>query len=192
MKSSDSRLLALPRETVFDAFLNTDILQRSIPGCESIVKNEDGSLSAVIAAKVGPVRAKFAADIDIVEAIRPEIYRASGSGKGVAGMATGDASATLTEEDGKTRVDYQFEAKIGGKIAQLGSRVIDSFVKKFANDFFEEFELALTEGPSSASEPSASDVAPSGPQNKSGSNKLALTLLVLAAVAGVCYAIFAF
>ncbi len=186
MKSSDTRLIPHSREQVFDALTRTDILQLCIPGCERIDQTDDGKLNAVIAAKVGPVRAKFEAMIDITEAVRPESYKAVGEGKGAAGMASGTASATLSDENGSTRLNYEFEAKIGGKIAQLGSRVIDSFSKKFANDFFEKFEAVMTAD--LGGEPvNAPQSNPAATKSSSQTNKFLLIGIAVLAVVGVVY-----
>jgi len=132
------------RDKVWRALNDQDTLQRCIPGCQEVTGSLESGFQAVVVQKVGPIKAKFSGAVTIENAVEPERYRIVGEGKGgVAGFAKGAADVALTEVPGGTQLDYIVEAKVGGKIAQLGSRIIDSFAAKMANRFFESFASHL-------------------------------------------------
>lgn len=153
--------IAAPRERVYDSLNDPDVLRRSIPGCESLEKVSDNELAAVVVAKVGPVRAKFKGQVTLSDLVYPESYTITGEGKGgPAGFARGGARVKLRENGSGTILTYEVNADIGGKLAQLGSRLIDSTARKLADDFFARFgELASEEGPEA--EPAPAAVEPS-------------------------------
>lgn len=163
MKLEGARKIAADRQTVWAALNDPEILKACIPGCQSLEKTSDTSFEAVVKQKVGPVSATFKGAVDLTDLNPPESYRISGEGKGgAAGFAKGGADVKLTEaEGGGTELAYDVDAQVGGKIAQLGSRLIDGFAKKMADKFFETFQKVV-EGEPDAPEPPAEDDAPEG------------------------------
>ena len=133
--------LAAPKQQVWDALNDPEVLKGCIPGCEEIDKTSDTSFSAKVIAKVGPVKAKFTGDVTLSELDPPNAYKISGEGKGgAAGFAKGGANVSLKDnESGGTTLEYAVTAQVGGKLAQIGSRLIDSTAKKMAREFFETF-----------------------------------------------------
>ena len=133
-------LLDATRDKVWAAINDADLLKLSIPGCESLERSEDGSFHAVVKLKVGPISARFKGVVQFVDVEAPNSCRIVGEGQGgIAGFAKGGARINLTPEGAATRLAYQVEAEIGGKIAQLGSRLIDGVAKKLSDQFFQNF-----------------------------------------------------
>jgi hypothetical protein len=124
--------LAAPKQQVWDALNDPEVLKGCIPGCEEIDKTSDTSFSAKVTAKVGPVKAKFTGDVTLSDLDPPNAYKISGEGKGgAAGFAKGGANVFLKDNDsGGTTLEYAVTAQVGGKLAQIGSRLIDSTAKK--------------------------------------------------------------
>ena len=133
--------LVASKQEVWDALNDPEILKGCIPGCEEIDKTSDTSFSAKVTAKVGPVKAKFTGDVTLSDLDPPNAYKISGEGKGgAAGFAKGGANVSLKDNDsGGTTLEYAVTAQVGGKLAQIGSRLIDSTAKKMAREFFETF-----------------------------------------------------
>ena len=133
--------LTAPKQEVWDALNDAEVLKGCIPGCEEIEKTSDISFSAKVTAKVGPVKAKFTGDVTLSDLDPPNAYKISGEGKGgAAGFAKGGAHVSLkNNEKGGTTLTYVVTAQVGGKLAQIGSRLIDSTAKKMAREFFETF-----------------------------------------------------
>ena len=129
------------REQVWTALNDPTILQQCIPGCETLTKASDTNFSASVVAKVGPVKAKFTGEVELTELSPPSSYKISGEGKGgAAGFASGSADVKLEESDeGGTILSYSVNAQVGGKLAQIGSRLIDSTAKKLSREFFDKF-----------------------------------------------------
>jgi carbon monoxide dehydrogenase subunit G len=145
------------RERVWTALNDPETLRASLPGCESLERVADDAFAATVVAKVGPVRAKFQGQVTLSELNPPESYKIAGEGKGgAAGFAKGGASVKLVEESPEmTVLSYTASADVGGKLAQLGSRLIDATAKKMADQFFENLRQQVT-GPSEAKpEPAA-------------------------------------
>jgi len=171
MEMNDSRTIAAPPALVWAAFLDPEVLKTCVPGCEELTGSAEEGFEASVVQKVGPVKAKFAGAVTISDRVEGESLTLNGEGKGgAAGFAKGAAHVTLapaTTEDGTegTLLTYAVEAKVGGKLAQLGSRIIDGFARKMADDFFERFQNAL-EGPEAededAEEPAAEDAPKKG------------------------------
>ena len=133
-----------PRETVWRALNDPEILKQSIAGCEELVKVSDNEFTAKVTAKVGPVKARFTGRVTLSDLDPPNGYRISGEGEGgVAGFAKGGATVALAEKDGGTLLTYNVEAQIGGKLAQLGQRLINGSAKKLADEFFANFAKAV-------------------------------------------------
>lgn len=148
MDMQGSERIEAPVETVWRALNDPEILRRSIPGCESLEKTSDTQMTAKVVLKIGPIKAKFEGAVELQNLNPPHSYTIAGEGKGgLAGFAKGGADVTLTaEEDGATLLSYAVRAEVGGKIAQLGSRLIESTSKKLAGEFFSNFSAAVTSG----------------------------------------------
>lgn len=147
MELNDEILIAAPRDTVYAALNDPEILKASIPGCEELTRDSDSAFTAKVVLKVGPVKARFAGRVTLDRSGAPERMAITGEGSGgVAGFAKGGADVDLIEEDGGTRLRYTAKADIGGKIAQLGSRLILGTAKKLSAAFFANFAEAITEG----------------------------------------------
>ena len=132
--------LAASREVVWAKLNNPEVLKACIPGCEELVKLSDTEMTAVATTKIGPVKARFKGKVHLTDLNPPNGYKISGEGDGgVAGFAKGGATVALSEKDGGTLLTYNVEAQIGGKLAQLGGRLIDSTAKKLASEFFASF-----------------------------------------------------
>lgn len=141
MQLSGNRTINAPRETVWAALNDPEVLKACIPGCTELEKTSDTSFEATVKQKVGPVSATFKGAVELSDINAPESYRISGEGKGgAAGFAKGGANVSLAEADGGTVLTYEVDAKVGGKIAQLGARLIDGFAKKMADQFFATFQ----------------------------------------------------
>ena len=161
MKLTDSREIRATPAMVWQAILNPEVLKACIPGCQSLTGSVADGYEAVVKQKVGPVSATFTGLVQITDIVEGKSLRIAGEGKGgVAGFAKGGADVTLEPVADGTRLGYVVEASVGGKIAQLGSRIIDGFAKKMADDFFTRFQDAV-EGPDDASEeePDATEIA---------------------------------
>ncbi|WP_380053399.1 CoxG family protein [Falsihalocynthiibacter sp. SS001] len=148
MELSDTRIIKANRETVWAHLNNPETLAACIPGCEELTGSADEGFEAVVKQKVGPVKATFKGGVTLSDVDAPNGYRISGEGKGgVAGFAKGGADVRLREVPEGTELSYEVDAKVGGKLAQLGSRLIDGFAKKMTASFFEKFQ-EIVEGPS--------------------------------------------
>lgn len=129
-----------PREKVWEALNDPEILKICIPGCQTLNKDSDTELSATVATKVGPVSAKFTGKVTLSDINPPEGYKILGEGQGgVAGFAKGGAEVKLEADGYETILTYKATAQVGGKLAQIGSRLIDSTAKKMAGQFFGKF-----------------------------------------------------
>ena len=137
--------LPVPPETVWEKLNDPATLKACIPGCEQLDKTSDTEFQAVATTKIGPVKAKFKGKVTLSDIDPPNGYRISGQGDGgVAGFAKGGATVKLAAKDGGTLLTYAVEAQIGGKLAQLGQRLINGAAKKVADDFFKNFVAAVT------------------------------------------------
>ncbi|MEL7116374.1 MAG: carbon monoxide dehydrogenase subunit G [Pseudomonadota bacterium] len=146
MELNDEITIAAPKGVVYAALNDPDILQQCIPGCEELIKHSDTELEAKVVLKVGPVKAKFSGTVTLDTAGAPDAFSLSGQGNGgAAGHAKGGADVTLREEGGVTVLTYAAKAEIGGKLAQLGSRLIQSTAKKLAAKFFTSFAKVMEE-----------------------------------------------
>lgn len=137
-------------DEVWKALNDVEVLKQSIPGCQSLEKTSETEMSATVTLKIGPVKAKFSGEVELTNLNPPHSYTIVGEGKGgIAGFAKGGADVTLKDDGGATILSYTAKADVGGKIAQLGSRLIDSTSKKLAGQFFEKFG-EIVEGESGA------------------------------------------
>jgi carbon monoxide dehydrogenase subunit G len=141
--SGEVQLSAL-RQVVWTKLNDPEILKSCIPGCEDLVKSADNQFQATAKMKVGPVSARFKGRVTLSDFDPPNSYRISGEGEGgVAGFAKGVATVTLLDKDDGTLLIYEVEAQIGGKLAQLGQRLINGSAKKLADEFFANFAKAV-------------------------------------------------
>ena len=146
MKLSGSYQINLSKEKVWEALNNPEILKKAIPGCEEFKKNSDTEFTATATNKIGPFNASFTGDIELTNLNPPNSYKISGSGNSPVGFASGEATVRLEDNEGGTNLIYEVEANVGGKIAQVGSRLIDMTAKKMADIFFGKFsELVSNE-----------------------------------------------
>lgn len=155
MEMSGERLIAAPRARVWEALNDPKVLEATIPGCKELSKTSDTTFEATVVQKVGPVKATFKGAVELSDIVPGESYRIDGEGKGgVAGFANGGADIRLTDVEGGTLLSYAVDAKVGGKLAQIGSRLIDSFASKLSEDFFTRFQEQV-EGPKEDTAPEA-------------------------------------
>lgn len=146
MEMNGEERIAAPRQLVWEALNDPEILRACIPGCHELEKISDTELAAVVKVKIGPVSATFKGDVTLENINAPESYTITGEGKGgIAGFAKGGADVQLTEDGAETVLSYVVNAQVGGKIAQLGSRLIDSSSKKLAGQFFARFNEVVSE-----------------------------------------------
>jgi uncharacterized protein len=152
MDMTGERRIPAPRQTVWEGLNDPEILKQSIPGCQEIEKVSDTEFTAKVKARVGPVSANFAGKVTLSDLDPPAGYTISGEGTGgVAGFAKGGAKVTLEEDGGETVLRYTVQAQVGGKLAQIGSRLIDATARKMADQFFGKFVEVMS--PESASGP---------------------------------------
>ena len=144
MQMNDSQTIPASREAVWAALNNPDVLKQCIPGCQELDMTSPTEMTAKVVIKVGPVKATFGGKVTLSDLDPPNGYRISGEGEGgVAGFAKGGATVALAEKDGGTLLSYDVEAQIGGKLAQLGQRLINGSAKKLADEFFSNFAKAV-------------------------------------------------
>ena len=144
MDMTGERRIPAPRQTVWEALNNPEVLKASIPGCESLEKLAGDQMKATAAVKVGPISARFTGKVQLTDIDPPNGYRISGEGQGgVAGFAKGGANVALTDDGAGTLLSYQVNAQVGGKLAQLGGRLIDATAKQMAGAFFDRFSAQV-------------------------------------------------
>ena len=139
MKLNGSYQINLEKQKVWEALNNPEILKQSIPGCEEFKKNSDTEFTATATNKIGPFNASFTGDIELKDIDAPNSYVIEGSGNSPVGFASGSAKVSLEDCEGGTKLNYEVDANVGGKIAQVGSRLIDMTAKKMADIFFGKF-----------------------------------------------------
>lgn len=148
MDMQDSQRIEAPRETVWAALNDPEVLKACIPGCETVEKTGENELEAKVTLKIGPVKASFTGKVTLSNIDPPNGYTISGEGQGgVAGHARGGADVRLELDGDATILHYTVKAEVGGKIAQLGSRLIDSTAKKLAGEFFQNFAEVVAPPP---------------------------------------------
>ncbi|MCX8224793.1 MAG: carbon monoxide dehydrogenase subunit G [Sulfitobacter sp.] len=166
MKMSDTRQIAASPEEVYAALLDPDMLIKCVPGATEVIGSPEDGYEATVVQKVGPVKATFKGQVTMSDMVPGQSIKISGEGKGgAAGFAKGEADVTLVPKDGGTELTYDVEAKVGGKLAQLGSRIIDGFAKKMADQFFNNLQETL-EGPGDAGAANGEEVAADAPKKK--------------------------
>ncbi len=172
MDMSGEQIIPAPRDMVWAALNDPEILKQAIPGCEVIEKHSDTELSATVVAKVGPVKATFKGKVTLSDIDAPNGYTISGEGQGgAAGFGKGGAKVSLTDVPEGTKLAYTANAQVGGKLAQIGARLVDGAAKKMADDFFVRFnEIVAAKAAASAApapeavvEPAPAAAAPAAP-----------------------------
>lgn len=144
MQMSDTRQIAATPAEVYAALLDPEMLQTCVPGAQDVTGSVEEGYDATVVQKVGPVKATFKGHVKLSDLVPNEALTITGEGKGgAAGFAKGGAEVRLAEKDGGTELSYDVEAKVGGKLAQLGSRIIDGFAKKMADQFFDNLQSSL-------------------------------------------------
>ena len=144
MKLSGSYQINLEKQKVWEALNDPEILQKTIPGCEEFIKKSETEFTATATNKIGPFNASFTGDIELTDLNPPHSYKITGSGNSPVGFANGEATVSLEDEDNGTKLTYTVEANVGGKIAQIGSRLIDMTAKKMADIFFGKFSELIS------------------------------------------------
>jgi uncharacterized protein len=168
MDMTGERRIPAPRQVVWDALNDPEVLKSSIPGCDSLEKLSDDQMKATATVKIGPISARFAGKVQLTDIDAPNGYRISGEGQGgVAGFAKGGADVALTDDGPDTLLRYQVNAQVGGKIAQLGARLIDATAKQMADAFFDRFSaqvaaMAPAGSPTHADTLAVETLAPAG------------------------------
>ena len=146
-----------PKQVVWEALNDTDILKAAIPGCETVEKTSDTEMTATVTAAVGPVKAKFRGKVTLSDLDPPNGYTISGEGQGgPAGFGKGGAKVRLDDDNGGTILRYEAQAQVGGKLAQIGARLVDGAAKKIADQFFANFSRIVGDRAAAA----APDAAP--------------------------------
>ena len=144
MELTENKIIKTQKENVWSALMSAEVLSKCIPGCQQMTGNPEDGFEATVVQKVGPVKATFRGKVTLSDVLLEESLKLSGEGKGgAAGFAKGEATVNLTEDDNVTTLSYSVKAKVGGKLAQLGSRIIDGFAKKMADQFFENFKATV-------------------------------------------------
>jgi uncharacterized protein len=161
MQMNDIQSVPAPRDQVWAALNDPEILRKCIPGCQSLEMISPTEMTATVVVKLGPVKATFTGKVSLSDLDPPNGYRISGEGSGgVAGFAKGGATVKLeSPSEDVTNLAYHVDAQIGGKLAQLGGRLIDSTAKKLAGEFFQNFAASLASPQASVAEPPATEVA---------------------------------
>ena len=144
MKLSGSYQINLEKQKVWEALNDPEILKKAIPGCEEFKKNSATEFTATATNKIGPFNATFTGDIELKDLNPPNSYKIQGSGNSPVGFANGEAIVSLEDFENGTKLNYSVEANVGGKIAQVGSRLIDMTAKKLADIFFGKFSELIS------------------------------------------------
>jgi carbon monoxide dehydrogenase subunit G len=145
MDMTGERRIPAPRQTVWDALNDPEVLRASIPGCKTLEKTSDTDLKATAGIRIGPISASFTGKVQLLDLDPPNSYRIAGEGQGgVAGFANGGAVVRLADDGADTVLTYEVKAQVGGKIAQLGARLIDATAKQMADQFFDKFSAQVS------------------------------------------------
>lgn len=151
MDIDDEQVIAAPRERVWSLLNDLEVLKACIPGCETLDATGENALTAAVVTKIGPIKARFAGDVTLADLEPPARFTMTGEGKGgVAGFAKGGAVIVLEPHPEGTLMRYKVQVQVGGKLAQLGNRLIDSTARKLSAQFFERFALKADEAQQAA------------------------------------------
>ncbi len=179
MKLTGSYNIPANKQTVWEALNNSEILKQCIPGCDEFIKNSDTSFTATATNKIGPFNASFTGDVELKDLNPPNNYKIVGQGNSPVGFASGEAYVELVENNGITTLSYTVDANVGGKIAQVGSRLIDMTAKKMADIFFGKFSELVTP------EEKKSEISSGSVQEKKGMGKKYLYFLLAISIIAV-------
>lgn len=169
MELTGEQILPLPRERVWAALNDPEILKASVPGCESFERLDDNQFQMVMAASVGPIKARFKGKMTLTDLQPPTSYSLTFEGSGgAAGFGKGGAHVDLTPEGKGTKLVYRSHAQVGGRLAQVGSRLIDGVARKMAEDFFGRFTAALTGPQTEAANDASGEAVRAGPAMEGG------------------------
>lgn len=161
MQMSGEELISASRDRVWAALNDPEILRQAIPGCQIVEKVGDDAFTATVKVKIGPVKATFKGDVKLTNIDAPNGYTITGEGKGgAAGFGKGGADITLKDADNGTLLSYDVNASVGGKMAQIGSRLIDGTAKKLAGEFFTSFNELVSDAASESGETSPAETIP--------------------------------
>ena len=186
MKLSGSYQINLSKQKVWEALNDPEILKKSIPGCEEFQKNSKTEFTATATNKIGPFNASFTGDIELTDLNPPNSYKIIGSGNSPVGFASGEATVKLEDHENGTNLIYEVEANVGGKIAQVGSRLIDMTAKKMADIFFGKFsELISTDDISKNEEKSEEKIDQTIAAKSKKQNQKILIYAGVAAIIGI-------
>tara|TARA_B100001996_G_scaffold375561_1_gene355669 strand:- start:62 stop:631 length:570 start_codon:yes stop_codon:yes gene_type:complete len=188
MKLTGSYQINSEKQKVWEALNDPEILKKTIPGCEEFTKNSDTEFTATATNKIGPFNATFTGDIELKELKPPNSYKIVGSGNSPVGFASGEANVNLEDCEGGTKLTYTVNANVGGKIAQVGSRLIDMTAKKMADIFFGKFSEIVSSGTKKKTEEKISNNV-EVPREKKSKNKVLIYLSVTAAIILAIYII---
>jgi carbon monoxide dehydrogenase subunit G len=181
MKITGEQMIKASRQRVWEALNDPEVLKQCIPGCQSLEKEADDRLKATVAIKVGPIGARFNGAVTLSELDPPNSYVISGEGQGgTAGFAKGSARVKLTEDNGGTLLNYEVNAEVGGRLAQVGGVIIDATAKQLSGVFFKRFGEIVTAPAAVAAEPAPAAAA--SPQPSAGEEAATATLAPTAAV----------
>ena len=187
MKLSGSYQINLEKQKVWDALNDAEILRRSIPGCESFIKKSDTEFMATATNKIGPFNASFTGDIELKDLNPPNSYKITGSGNSPVGFANGEAIVTLEDFENGTKLNYSVEANVGGKIAQVGSRLIDMTAKKLADIFFGKFSELIS--PKTKTDEIKKTVEDKIPREKKSLKKLLIIVCAVIIIGIIAYSL---
>jgi carbon monoxide dehydrogenase subunit G len=185
MKLTGSYQINLEKQKVWDALNDPEVLKKALPGCEEFKKKSDAEFTATATNKIGPFNATFTGDIELKDLNPPNSYKISGSGNSPVGFASGEATVSLQDNEGGTKLTYKIEANVGGKIAQVGSRLIDMTAKKMADIFFGKFSELIA--PQSKKAKSHDKIETQNLVVKKNSNPINKTLIY--SIIGICLVI---
>jgi uncharacterized protein len=161
MKITGETLIAAPQQAVWRALNDPAILRQAIPGCESLEQTADNAFKATVSSRIGPIAARFAGNVRLSDLDPPNSYTLTGEGTGgAAGAAKGVAKVRLEPAPGGTRLIYDVDAQISGKLAQIGSRVVDAAAKMLAGQFFDRLAQAVSGGEAPAPKPATAQAIP--------------------------------
>jgi len=187
MKLSGSYQINLEKQKVWEALNDPEILKKAIPGCKEFKKNSDTEFSATATNKIGPFNASFTGTVELKDLNPPNSYKITGSGNSPVGFASGEAEVILEDENGRTKLIYTVEANVGGKIAQVGSRLIDMTAKKMADIFFSKFSELVSNKSNISKTETVSDVRV--PREKKSINKILIYSSLIIIIAIIIYSV---
>ena len=186
MEMTGSQLIARPQDVVWAGLNDAEILKACVPGCESLERVSDNEYRALIVAAVGPIKSKFTGKLLLLDIDAPRSYRMTFEGSGgAAGTAKGGAQVSLVPEGAGTKLTYVAKAQVGGKLAQVGSRLIDGVAKKMADEFFQRFNARIA-GPEVAP---AAEIAEPAASRPSSNFKWAIAVAVVLCVVVLWFAL---